>query len=111
MINIYQSADKYFGVKLYDRPNVPHTYSQTDIVKLALSRSRNRTGLAIETPMTYNVANGLYEVTLTAAQTAALIPDMRYWFDVIAVTSAGTARVVPITPVSVIPGIAEVSTT
>lgn len=110
-MKIYQGASKPLAMKLYDRKDVPHAYSAEDKVIIAISSTRNRNGLVLQVEMTYSPLKQRYEVTLTPDQTKLLKGDERYWIDGKAITSAGTAPVLPITEVEVIPGIAEEETT
>lgn len=87
-----------------------HEYNENDIVRFALALDMDSPTPLISKEMTYDLQTGTYAVELSAAETAQLTANDRYFFDIGLQTSGGKYyRAVLCTEIWVAPGISEVS--
>ena len=86
-----------------------HEYNENDIVRFAIAPDMDSSPVISKT-MSYDSQTSEYTVELSAAETAHLTANDRYWFDIGIQTSEGKYyRAVPCTEIWVVPGITEVS--
>lgn len=87
-----------------------HEYNENDIVRFALAPDMDSPAPLISKEMTYDLQTGTYTVELSAAETAQLTANERYFFDIGLQNSGGKYyRAVLCTEIWVAPGISEVS--
>lgn len=104
-MNIVQGDTVVFTVTIDD-----YDYDENDVVKFALASDRDGQAI-IEKTMTYDSQSGEYSVELTPAETAQLIADERYWFDIGIQPSDGKFyRVIKCMELWILPGYARGST-
>lgn len=86
-----------------------HEYNENDIVRFAIAPDMDSSPVISKT-MSYDSQTSEYTVELSAAETAQLTANDRYWFDIGIQTPEGKYyRAVPCTEIWVVPGITEVS--
>lgn len=108
-MDFIQGDTAVIAVKIYNADGSQRDFNSQDTVKFGLAGERNTSSRILSKTMSYDNTSQEYTVELTPAETAALTADERYWFDIGLKTSAGKYyRVVPCTPVWIVPAVTEV---
>lgn len=105
---IYKGCTNPVFIQLLNEDGTPREYDSGDTIIFALSPNRKKENVVINQTMSYDADEGVYYLIITPEMIESLIGDERYFYDVKCVTENGTFPVQPITPVWVVPDLAEV---
>ena len=105
---IYKGCTNPIYIQLLNEDETPREYDSGMSVIFAVSPDRKKEHTVINQIMSYDADEGMYYLIITPEMTESLIGDERYFYDVKCVTENGMFPVQPISPVWVVPDLAEV---
>ncbi len=104
-IEIVQGDTWSDTLEIINQDGTAHEYSSSETVRFALSSSRSSSDVVVTKEMPYDDTNGVYVITLSAEETAALTADTSYWFDIGLQYGDTYTRIIKCQEIKVIPGI------